>query len=549
MQPMPPPQVERMGRNSGRKQYRRIHTVIAGSWIFMCFKKISRPTLRNDVTPAGVLLSLRTRLPIQVLACIAILCHAGMGHAETPLFARVELERPSLFVQESFPVTISLLYRDMELGRQVQLEGLPRDGFEWSTFQELAATRMRLRDHVYQVRRFRGRARALAPGRYRLAPTLHVNELVRDRSQWRGEQGRSTFFSESVRHESRVVSVEAAALEIKPLPDAGRPADFSGAVGRFTFTAEVDRAEAAVGEPVALRMTIIGEGNPDLVRAPALPSDDAFRVHEPRLIERDFDSARGIGKKVFEAVLVPRVPGHLKIPALSFSYFDPADAAYQTVQRGPFPLRIPAGSPEPALPTPPVRDPASPHPAEIGTELRYLKPAPPRRDWTLYESATRSPGRTAVDVVPVLIGGLLVFAGRRRAQRENDPVLARRIHAERTARRALIAARSAAESGESALFFDALGTALAARYGSRFHLPPGEITAHRVQDAGANEGLDPKICEALHDLLTRVDAGRFGGMKGTKGEMLRLLDTARELERSIERTPKNRRTRTGSNDT
>ena len=42
-------------------------------------------------------------------------------------------------------------------------------------------------------------------------------------------------------------------LDVKPLPIAGRPADFRNAVGSFNLTAGIDKTQAATGEAVALR--------------------------------------------------------------------------------------------------------------------------------------------------------------------------------------------------------------------------------------------------------------------------------------------------------
>jgi hypothetical protein len=127
-------------------------------------------------------------------------------------------------------------------------------------------------------------------------------------------------------------------LRVEALPTAGRPPDFSGAVGRFTARATVERTDVVVGEPFALLVTIEGEGAAAVAReAPDLHIDG---VHV--LARRSHATPAG-GRALSYQVSVEH-PDVTAVPPIAFSYFEPAPAlAYRTVRTEAIPLRVTGG--------------------------------------------------------------------------------------------------------------------------------------------------------------------------------------------------------------
>lgn len=87
--------------------------------------------------------------------------------------------------------------------------------------------------------------------------------------------------------QSRPVSVmaEATGIQVLPLPEQGRPASFSGAVGTFTVSATAKPVNVAVGDPITVTLAITdqsGASNLESLQPPALAADAAlakeFRV-------------------------------------------------------------------------------------------------------------------------------------------------------------------------------------------------------------------------------------------------------------------------------
>ncbi len=119
----------------------------------------------------------------------------------------------------------------------------------------------------------------------------------------------------------RQAAIAPATLAVAALPDAGRPADFTGLIGPVTAETRLERERVSVGEGVVLSFTVSGR-QVDLVKRPAL--------HLPGLQVYPKDEKSEGGSHVFRWDLVPTAPGAVTIPALAVPYFDPAGKAYRS---------------------------------------------------------------------------------------------------------------------------------------------------------------------------------------------------------------------------
>jgi len=147
-----------------------------------------------------------------------------------------------------------------------------------------------------------------------------------------------------------VLAVVALLLSQSP-PVAGRPAEFSGAVGGpFVATVRLDRGSVAVGEPIEMTLTVTGPGDLSGLRRP-----DLNRVAE---FARQFDIRDGLENRtnspplrLFTYWLRPRDAGVASVPRVKLVYYNPAVHAFQTTYSEPVPLRVtPRETASPAMP-------------------------------------------------------------------------------------------------------------------------------------------------------------------------------------------------------
>lgn len=127
------------------------------------------------------------------------------------------------------------------------------------------------------------------------------------------------------------IASQPVTLSVKPLP-ANAPASFTGAVGNFDISAEIDSTDAKVGEPVTQRVTVVGAGNVETVDDPVWPDAAGWRVFDSQArTESDARDGQIVGVRSYERVLMPTAAGDLVLPPVEFSYFDPIKGEYQTV--------------------------------------------------------------------------------------------------------------------------------------------------------------------------------------------------------------------------
>ncbi|HEX4852499.1 MAG TPA: BatD family protein, partial [Puia sp.] len=121
------------------------------------------------------------------------------------------------------------------------------------------------------------------------------------------------------------------AISIKPLPELNKPADFSGAVGKYSIKADMETKNITADDAAVLRVTLKGNGNIPVVNAPTVPWPDGVEPFDPTTKE-DIDKTIAPigGSKTFEYNFIPKKAGSYTIPAFQFSYFDPQSNSYKT---------------------------------------------------------------------------------------------------------------------------------------------------------------------------------------------------------------------------
>lgn len=255
---------------------------------------------------------------------IATLCRA---QSETrSVDAVITADRKSVFVHEDFTLTLSITSRGVQLGQNLELVTMPSEKvLKHGTFQRLPLQRKQNGNAVVETRRFRCEARIMAAGALTLSPTLRVGIL----------QQRRGFFGKSTVEVLRTVRVQPLTLGVSDLPKAGRPADFSGAVGRFSFNVALDPPELAVGQLVTATMTVSGIGYLEDLAVPRIPATPDIKAYEPRQVPPADPAIRA----TFRQVLVPQNTNAVAVPPVTFTFFDPRDRRYKTLTEGPFELK------------------------------------------------------------------------------------------------------------------------------------------------------------------------------------------------------------------
>ena len=154
------------------------------------------------------------------------------------------------------------------------------------------------------------------------------------------------FFNDSFFGRSETVQFLAKSntlkVQVDPLP-GGAPASFNGAVGNFTFRAEVDKQNVTTNESITLRMNVSGSGNIKLLNAPQPQLPGGFEKYEPKTVENINRGGVVSGQKIIDYLIVPRSSGTKEIPPVEFTYFNPSSKKYVTLKSQTFKINVRPG--------------------------------------------------------------------------------------------------------------------------------------------------------------------------------------------------------------
>lgn len=120
-------------------------------------------------------------------------------------------------------------------------------------------------------------------------------------------------------------------VNVKPLPTQNQPVDFSGAVGQFDFSVQIDKNNIDLGNPVHITVQVKGTGNLKLFDLPVLKAPEELEVYDPQhseSIQPTFNGNKGTISDKY--IVIPNQPGKFIIPGMRFVYFDPKSKSYIT---------------------------------------------------------------------------------------------------------------------------------------------------------------------------------------------------------------------------
>jgi hypothetical protein len=132
-------------------------------------------------------------------------------------------------------------------------------------------------------------------------------------------------------------------LQVDPLP--ARPENFSGGVGNFTISAQLNKKEAKTGEPLNLRIVVSGSGNLKLLKAPIVNFPKSFDKYDVKVTDKTHLTTNGIeGNMIYDFLAVPQQIGKYDIPPTEFVFYDTKKQQYRTIRTQRFSLKIEKGT-------------------------------------------------------------------------------------------------------------------------------------------------------------------------------------------------------------
>ncbi|NNC50413.1 MAG: protein BatD [Flaviramulus sp.] len=149
---------------------------------------------------------------------------------------------------------------------------------------------------------------------------------------------------------NKTVSAGNKTINVKPLPEAGKPMDFTGAVGNFNFNVIASKTELDATESFQLKVGVKGNGNLKLFKLPKVSLPSSLEVYEPEHDENVSTNLSGMQGSIADSyTVVPQFKGKYPIPSISFSYFDLKTESYKRLSSNEIVINVLSGPTNNAL--------------------------------------------------------------------------------------------------------------------------------------------------------------------------------------------------------
>jgi hypothetical protein len=154
--------------------------------------------------------------------------------------------------------------------------------------------------------------------------------------------GRRDFFGDPImRSATKTVKAGDLSINVRELPEEGKPFDFSGAVGDFELSVDASRTSLEANESTQIKVKISGKGNLKLLSIPELSLPSALEKYDPEYTDDVRVNREGMNGSVTNSyTVVPRYAGSYPVDPVAFTYFDPNTKSYKTLNSDLFDLTV-----------------------------------------------------------------------------------------------------------------------------------------------------------------------------------------------------------------
>ncbi len=316
---------------------------------------------------------------------------------------------------------------------------------------------------------------------------------------------RDIFGSRIYKTVNKTVAANNKKINVKPLPD-GKPADFTGAVGKFDLNVTTSKSELNAGESLQAKVEIRGNGNLKLFDLPELTAPSSLEMYDPERRENVSTNLSGMQGSISQTyTIVPTRQGKYPIPALSFSYFDLATGTYKTlnskellinVKSGPLAGNEPSGMSGVNKQTIAVN----------GNQFRFIKLKTDLNP--IYsESFLGSVAFWGALVLPLAAIPLFILFGKKREERANDIKGNRIRKADKLARKYLSEAKR--NLGDQKEFYLSLERSMHNYLKAKLNIQTSEMSKDRIDALLREKGVDDQTNASFISLLESCEFARY----------------------------------------
>ncbi len=314
------------------------------------------------------------------------------------------------------------------------------------------------------------------------------------------------------------IKAPSITIDVDPLPT--RPANFSGGVGSFNISAQIDKTEVKANDPVKLRVIVNGTGNMKLLKQPDVKFPKDFDKYDAKVTDKSKLTANGLeGSVIYDFLAVPRHAGKFEIPPIEYTYYDINTYQYKTLTTEGFTLNVAKGS----------GGNVSAYTAQedielLNSDIHFIHTGDTRQHaagdfffgsteyWVILSS-----------LLAAFVALLVIF--RRRAIENANIVKQRAGRANKVAVKRLKQANKLMKSGQSGAFYDEVMRALWGYVSDKLNMPVEQLSRENISQQLASHQVSDEVVQQFLSALDECEFARYAPGDAT-GNMNKVYDTA-----------------------
>lgn len=316
----------------------------------------------------------------------------------------------------------------------------------------------------------------------------------------------------------RAIKAPGMTIQVDPLPK--RPNNFSGGVGKFNISAQINKNEVNANDPITIRVVVGGIGNLKLIKQPVINFPKDFDKYDAKITDKTKLTTNGVeGNMIYDFLAVPRNQGKYVIPAIEFVYYDVEANAYKTIKTQSFNLNVAKGngSASTSVDYSDLRD-KDIHPIKEGDyDIQDIHNI-------FYGSASYWIILTILFVI--FVGVLIIF--RKRAIDNADITKLKVKKANRIATKRLRYANMLMLKNEHEKFYDEVLRALWGYVGDKLNINVEELSKDNISEKLAQKNVDEKTISMFIQAVDECEYNRYapGDIKGNMSQTFEAAMTA-----------------------
>ena len=322
--------------------------------------------------------------------------------------------------------------------------------------------------------------------------------------------------------------IKAPGLTIMVDPLPARPTNFSGGVGTFNLSAQLDKTEVKANNPVNLRIVVSGSGNLKLIKQPVVNLPKDFDQYDAKIEDKTKLTTNGIeGSMVYDMLIVPRHQGKYDIPPVEFTYFDIQSNSYKTLRSQPFTLNVAKGDGSSS-----VSSYSSEELKQLNQDIRYIKTDNTRlRAVDEFFFGSTFYWISLAVLLAVFISLFIIF--RHRAIENANISKMRGKRANKVAVRRLRVADKLLKAGKQSEFYDEVLRALWGYVGDKLNMPVAQLSRENISQQFSERGVDEATLSQFLGALDECEYARYAP-GDPRGNMNKVYDAAIQAIMKIE---------------